>query len=129
MLKTSTYEDLTIYKMGRSIGKFVPYFVHAFLLEDTLIDTGTGFAGVELLSAMKDKKINRIINTHYHEDHIGNNHLIQQKHSAVILANRDSIPYIENPRNVKLRLYQKYILDYPEGSKTTTIKHYVIISP
>ncbi len=129
MLKTSTYEDLTIYKMGRSIGKFVPYFVHAFLLEDTLIDTGTGFAGVEFLSALKGKKVNRIINTHYHEDHTGNNHRIQQTYSAEILAHRDSIPYIENPRKVKLKLYQKYIWDYPEGSTATEIKDYVVIGP
>ncbi|MBP1710998.1 MAG: hypothetical protein H6Q49_1200 [Deltaproteobacteria bacterium] len=129
MLKASTYEDLTIYKMGRSIGKFVPYFVHAFLLEDTLIDTGTGFAGVEFLSALKEKKINRIINTHYHEDHTGNNHLIQQKYSAEILAHRDSIPYISHPRNVKLRLYQKHIWNYPEGSKATAIKDFVVIGP
>ena len=129
MLKISTYEDLTIYKMGRSIGKFVPYFVHAFLLEDTLIDTGTGFAGVEFLSALKGKKVNRIINTHYHEDHTGNNHRIQQTYSAEILAHRDSIPYIENPRKVKLKLYQKYIWDYPEGSTATEIKDYVVIGP
>ncbi len=129
MLKTSTYEDLTIYKMGRSIGKFVPYFVHAFLLEDTLIDTGTSFAGIEFLSALKEKKINQIINTHYHEDHTGNNHLIQQTYSAAILAHRDSIVYIENPRNVKLKLYQKYIWDYPEGSKATEIKDFIVIGP
>ena len=47
MLKTSIHNDVTIYKMGRSIGKFVPYFVHSFLLADTLIDTGTRFAGEE----------------------------------------------------------------------------------
>jgi len=129
MLKTSTYEDLTIYKMGRSIGKYVPYFVHSFLLADTLIDTGTGFAGVEFLSALKDKPIHQIINTHYHEDHTGNNHIIQQKHAARIFSHRDSIPFIEKPRSVSLRLYQKWIWGYPEGSKATAIKDSVVIGP
>jgi len=127
MLKITTYEDLTIYKMGRSIGKFVPYFVHCFLLEDTLIDTGTGFAGSEFLSALKEKKINRIVNTHYHEDHTGNNYLLQQKHAARIFAHRDSIPNIENPRNVKLKLYQKWIWGYPEGSATEAIGDHLYI--
>lgn len=107
--------------MGRSIGKFVPYFVHSYLLEDTLIDTGTGFAGVEFLSALKGRQINKIINTHYHEDHIGNNHSIQQKYSAEIFTHRESMPYIENPHNVKLRFYQKFIWGYPKGSKTKAI--------
>jgi len=127
MLKTSTYEDLTIYKMGRSIGKFVPYFVHCFLLEDTLIDTGTGFAGSEFLSALQGKKVNRIVNTHYHEDHTGNNYMLQQKHAARIFAHRDSIPNIENPRNVKLKLYQKWIWGYPEGSATEAIGDHLYI--
>jgi glyoxylase-like metal-dependent hydrolase (beta-lactamase superfamily II) len=121
MLKTSTYDDVTIYKMGRSIGKFVPYMVHSFLLADTLIDTGTKFAGGEFLSALEGRQINKIINTHFHEDHVGLNHSIQQKYSAQIFAHQDSIPNIENPRNVKLRLYQKHIWDYPEGSKVDAI--------
>jgi glyoxylase-like metal-dependent hydrolase (beta-lactamase superfamily II) len=121
MLKTSIHNDVTIYKMGRSIGKFVPYFVHSFLLADTLIDTGTRFAGEEFLSALKGRQINKIINTHYHEDHTGNNHNIQQKYSAEIFAHRESILNIENPRNVKLRLYQRFIWDYPEGSKAKAI--------
>ena len=87
MLKTFIHNDIIIYKMGRSIGKFVPYFVHSFLLADTLIDTGTRFAGEEFLSALKGKQINRIINTHYHEDHTGNNHNIQQKYSMNLKIN------------------------------------------
>ena len=129
MLIKSTHDDITIYKMGRSIGKFVPYYVHSFLLADTLIDTGTSFASVEFLSALKEKKIRRIINTHFHEDHVGNNHIIQQKDSAQIFAHRDSIPYIENPRKVKLRLYQKHIWDYPEGSKAMAIDGSIEIGP
>jgi glyoxylase-like metal-dependent hydrolase (beta-lactamase superfamily II) len=121
MLKASVYDDVTIYKMGRSIGKFVPYFVHCFLLADTLIDTGTRFAGVELSAALKEKKVRRIINTHYHEDHTGNNHSIQQKYAAQILAHRDSMPYIENPKSVKLRLYQRFIWNYPESSRVQEI--------
>lgn len=129
MLISSTHDDITIYKMGRSIGKFVPYFVHSFLLADTLIDTGTRFAGEELLSALREKNICRIINTHFHEDHTGNNHSIQQIYAAQIFAHRDSIPYIENPRKVKLRLYQKHIWDYPEGSKAMAINGSIEIGP
>ncbi|HPV50260.1 MAG TPA: MBL fold metallo-hydrolase [Smithellaceae bacterium] len=121
MLKTSAYEDVTTYKMGRSIGKYVPYFVHAFLVEDTLIDTGTVFAGAEFLDALKGREIKQIINTHDHEDHTGNNHLIQKKYGARIFAHRDSLPNIENPRRLKLRFYQKWVWGYPKGSAAATI--------
>jgi glyoxylase-like metal-dependent hydrolase (beta-lactamase superfamily II) len=121
MLKTSIYDGVIIYKMGRSIGKFVPYTVHSFLLEDTLIDTGTKFASEEFLTALEGRQINKIINTHFHEDHIGLNQSIQEKYSAKIFAHKDSIPNIENPRNVNLRLYQKHIWAYPECSKVDAI--------
>ena len=127
MLETSTYDDITIYKIGRSIGRFSPYCVHSFLLGDALIDTGTPYAGDELLSALGNRKINRIINTHYHEDHIGNNQSIQQKYSAEIFAHTNSIPFIKNPRKVKLRLYQRIVWDYPVGSNAREIEDSVKI--
>jgi glyoxylase-like metal-dependent hydrolase (beta-lactamase superfamily II) len=121
MLQTSVYDGITVYKMGRSMGKYVPYYVHSFLLDDTLIDTGTRYAGAEFLSAIGEKKINRVINTHHHEDHTGNNYRMQQKYSAKIFAHGDAIPYINNPGKLKLRLYQKIIWGYPESSHVQEI--------
>ena len=112
---------LLVYKMGRTILNYVPYFVHCFLIGDALIDTGTLYAGDELISAIDGRQIGRIINTHYHEDHIGNNQRLQQQYSAKILAHRDSIPYIQNPRRIKLKLYQKIIWGCPSGSRPDII--------
>jgi glyoxylase-like metal-dependent hydrolase (beta-lactamase superfamily II) len=121
MLKTFVYDDVTTYKMGRTILNYVPYFVHCFLIGDALIDTGTLYAGNELISAIDGKQINRIINTHYHEDHIGNNQILQRQYSAQILAHRDSIPYIQNPRIIKLKPYQRIIWGCPAGSRPDVI--------
>lgn len=127
MLKTAAYDTIISYKMGRSIGGFVPSFVHSFLLGDTLIDTGTPYAGAEFLSAIERKQINKVINTHHHEDHIGNNHSIQHRYSAEIFAHRDAIPYIKNPRNIKLRFYQRMVWGYPEGSDAHEIGESIAI--
>ncbi len=57
MLTQYTEGPLTIFKMGRSIGKVLLFPVHAFLIDDLLIDTGTPWVEKELLSSLRDKSI------------------------------------------------------------------------
>jgi len=116
MLFTSAYNDVTIFKIGRSIGGMVPCYTHAFLIGDTLIDTGTRYAGDELLTSLSKNNISKIINTHYHEDHIGNNAELQKKYGSKIFAHPESIPYIKKPRAIGLRLYQRIVWGSPKSS-------------
>lgn len=103
--------------MGRSPLGFLLYPVYAFLVGDVLIDTGTNRAGKEFLEALKGRKIARIINTHHHEDHIGNNADVQQQFGINIFAHSLALPYLENPRLNHLRLYQRIVWDRPKASK------------
>ena len=72
MFKISEQESILLFYMGRSPLGILLYPVYAFLVGDVLIDTGTNRAGHEFLESLKDRKITGIINTHHHEDHIGN---------------------------------------------------------
>ncbi|MCP3921864.1 MAG: MBL fold metallo-hydrolase [Desulfobacterales bacterium] len=125
MFKEKKYKNIIIYKMGRSIGKFTLYPVHSFLVNDIIIDTGTPYTEKEFLTAVKKKKISAIINTHYHEDHIGNNSAIQKKHNAKIYAHKDSIPFISTPEKNRLRFYQKFVWKLPDKSNAIPIANNV----
>ena len=116
MLKAKQSGSVTSYCMGRSIGSFVPYAVHAFLVGDTLIDTGTIYAQQEFAQALEGKPITTIINTHHHEDHIGNNHFFQSRFNTTIYAPRDALSYLEAPHDIGLHLYQRFVWDWPEPS-------------
>ncbi len=128
MLESYTYNDVTVYRMGRNIGRVVPYSVHAFLIGDTLIDSGTAYAQKEFLEALAGRTVSRIINTHFHEDHTGNNSAIQKKYSAGILAHRDSLLYIEHPDKFELKPYQKFVWKRPDPSQPQEIGSTVNIS-
>jgi glyoxylase-like metal-dependent hydrolase (beta-lactamase superfamily II) len=71
-------------------------------LDDSIvIDTGFGWARNALSATLKelalDRTIKFVINTHYHEDHVGNNDLFAQLTKAPILAHRDAIAEIRFP--------------------------------
>ncbi|MGE5415741.1 MAG: MBL fold metallo-hydrolase [Acidobacteriota bacterium] len=116
MLDTRQAGPVTVIRMGRSIGGFVLYYTHCFLVGDVLIDTGTVLCRDELLKVLQGRKISAIINTHGHEDHAGNNKIIQERFGAQILAHSDALPYLENPRRVKQPFYIRTVWDYPEPS-------------
>lgn len=116
MIKTRRYGELTAFCMGRSMGPIVPYAVHAFLVGDTLIDTGTLYARRELFEALKGSSISTIINTHHHEDHIGNNLAIHDAFGASIHAHEKALPFLADPKTIGLKTYQHIVWGLPEKS-------------
>jgi glyoxylase-like metal-dependent hydrolase (beta-lactamase superfamily II) len=94
------------------------YWTVAYLIDDTLVDSGCAHTATELADALTDKTINRIINTHYHEDHIGGNGLLQdQRDGLEILAHSLALPVLANPRETQpLNPYRKLFWGWPEPS-------------
>ncbi len=116
MLKITQEGPITLFKMGRSIGRYVPYTVQAFMLDDLLVDTGTIFAQKEFLPALGGKTIRRVLHTHHHEDHIGNDGAVQRTFGAEFFAHPLALPFIEEPRRMPLRFYQRFVWDWPDPS-------------
>ena len=76
-----------------------------YLIDGTLlVDTGFGWARralrQTLLQLGADKSIRHVINTHYHEDHTGNNDVLVDMTGVKIAAHPLAIPEILYPPNV-----------------------------
>ena len=121
VLKITEEGPVAVFKMGRSFGNIVLYHVHAFLISGTLIDSGTRWAQQELCSALEKRALATIINTHHHEDHCGNNYVLQTRHNAQILAHPEALPYLARPEKNALRFYQRLVWGYPEAVKGISI--------
>jgi endoribonuclease LACTB2 len=121
MLDIIEHDSVTLFYMGRSPLGFLLYPVHAFLVGDMLIDTGTNRVAKQFLSALKGRSIEKIVNTHHHEDHIGNNGDIQGLFGIPIYAHLSALPFLENPRLNGLHLYQRIVWGWPKASRGTAI--------
>ena len=119
MIEVNPMGVVTQIKMSREVDGKPLYWVAAYYVDGLLIDTGCSYTGRELVSYLDDKKLNAVVNTHFHEDHVGGNHLIKKRFPVTICAHPDSVPLIH--QKLKLYPYQEFIWGYPEPTDVEPI--------
>jgi glyoxylase-like metal-dependent hydrolase (beta-lactamase superfamily II) len=92
----------------RALGRFAGGYDYAcsYVIDGTLlVDTSFPWARRSLARAFVQLELKKTLqwalNTHYHEDHIGNNDLVLEQTSARVVAHRDAVNAIRYPRVVK----------------------------
>ncbi len=87
----------TIRMTSRFLG--IPLFkVHAFFVDGLLIDTGFAYCRSEFLRLCNElHDFHTIVNTHYHEDHTGNNFWLFDKFGILPLAHPKTSLYMKAP--------------------------------
>jgi hydroxyacylglutathione hydrolase len=89
----------------------------SFLIDDTMIDTGTIAVRKEWLPKLGGSRCSTIVNTHHHEDHIDNNRLFQDCFGAEIVAYPGALEFLEEPRSIGLQLYRRVAWNTPDPSR------------
>jgi len=119
MLEVSSFEDVTCIRMSPTMGGKPSAWVACYFVDGLLVDTGPAHVSEELMRFLENKKVQKVVNTHYHEDHIGSNAAIQKNFSIDIFAHPKAVPKINKP--AKLFPYQEMVWGYPDPSKTQKI--------
>lgn len=117
MLKIQKGEVTRIDSSRRIAGK-VFYWSTAYYVDGLLVDTGCAHSAQELADMMCGEKLEIIINTHTHEDHIGANGILQDFHEKVkIYVHPTGLPVLENPRQAQpLQIYRRVFWGWPQPS-------------
>ncbi len=115
MIEVNQFEEVVQIKMSREFEGQPLYWVAAYLVDGLLIDTGCKHTDEELVEFLDGQNLKFAVNTHYHEDHIGANHLLKQKFGIEIFAPRESVPLINQVP--KLYPYQEMVWGYPEPTE------------
>ncbi len=109
------------FKMARKILGSEYYRTAAYWVDGVLIDTGCAHTAPQLVTALEDWRVNVIVNTHSHEDHIGANASVQEMAGCPILAHAQALPILENPRLQPLQLYRRIFWGWPLPSRGTAV--------
>ena len=111
MLEADHFEEVTRIRMSIEAGGKPVYWVAAYLVDGLLIDTGAPHTAEELAGFLEGEKLSLVVNTHFHEDHVGADRLIRERFGVDVFAHPDSVPLIN--RVPELRPYQEYVWGYP----------------
>lgn len=112
MLEIHEFGPVTRFRMSHEINGTAVYWVAAYLIDGLLIDTGCHFTREQFAAALADYEIAQVINTHWHEDHVGANKLLHETRSVPVFAHLDSLPRIAAKQ--PLLPYQELVWGYPE---------------
>jgi glyoxylase-like metal-dependent hydrolase (beta-lactamase superfamily II) len=97
MLQESQHGPVTRFRLGREVMGQVLYWTSCYYVDGLLVDTGCAHTAPELLEALAMRPVELIVNTHYHEDHVGGNALIAAERGAPVLAPEAALPALAEP--------------------------------
>jgi glyoxylase-like metal-dependent hydrolase (beta-lactamase superfamily II) len=122
VFEASLIEDnVTRFVMARDfLGKGL-YRTACYHVDGLLVDTGMVHARKPMLAALRDLPVDTVVNTHAHEDHIGNNAALQARGSVRILAHEKALPLIADPRRLSMKPYQHFLFGRPRPSSAEVI--------
>jgi glyoxylase-like metal-dependent hydrolase (beta-lactamase superfamily II) len=121
MLRATQVGDVTEIKMGRSLeGAEVLYWVAAYLIDRILIDTGCDYTKEELAEFLDGRQVSQIVNTHYHEDHVGGNALLGERFGPRAVAHPETVRRMSGKYD--LHLYQREVWGYPKPCSAEPIR-------
>lgn len=118
MLKLNRHGPILRFESARNLPIWGAYWTIAYYIDGILVDTGCAHTAAQLVEALTDKPLTRIVNTHSHEDHIGGNGPFQNQRAGLeIFVHPLALPVLENPREKQpLHPYRKLFWGWPEPS-------------
>ena len=117
MITRNDYGEVIQFIMGKEHNGKVLYSMAAYYVDGLLIDTGPFTVADEVGKVFQGIPVEKVVNTHHHEDHTGNNFYFQEK-GIPVFAHELAVPLINQPSKWTSRLlnYQKLIWGIPPAS-------------
>jgi glyoxylase-like metal-dependent hydrolase (beta-lactamase superfamily II) len=113
MLEVSTHGEITRIWMARSFGGRSLHSVSAYLLGDTLIDSGCPATADELVDWCRRRDVRRVVHTHHHEDHTGGDAALVARLGLEIWAPAATVPILAS--FYRLPWYRRLVWGQPQS--------------
>jgi len=126
MITRHDYGEVVQFMMGKRIDDIIPFSMAVYYVDGIMIDTGPYSVYEDMEEALQGLPIQKVVNTHHHEDHVGNNCYFNQK-GIPIYAHQLTASLNQDPSQWTSRLldYQKLLFDYPPASDCSVLDEFV----
>jgi glyoxylase-like metal-dependent hydrolase (beta-lactamase superfamily II) len=105
--------DLTSVWLETPTSRVLGQGAWVYLVDGVLVDSGFTHASGQLLRALAGRRIERVVNTHAHEDHFGNDALVSEVFGAAVYAPASVLHLLAEPARLHFRFYEKLIWGRP----------------
>jgi len=113
VLEVSTHGEITRIWMARGLGGRSLHSVSAYLLGDTLVDSGCPATADELAGWCRGREVRRVVHTHHHEDHTGGDAALVARLGLEIWAPAGTVPILG--RFYRLPWYRRLVWGQPQS--------------
>lgn len=107
-------DGLTVVRLETATGRLLGQGAWVYLLDGVLVDSGFAHARAALLAALAGRRVDRIVHTHVHEDHVGNDAAVVGLTGAGVLAPASTLHLLEDPDRLNLLFYERLVWGRPE---------------
>lgn len=106
-MKAWEYHGVKIFQGRVSIGGLASINTFAFLWGGSMIDTGPSRLEKALFPLLADCRVDRVLLTHFHEDHSGNAARLQRERGMPVFVSPGSLDICR--RDAVIPLYRRYV--------------------
>lgn len=123
MISATYYGEVLQIRMSRYQDFSAGTWVCAYLVDGMLVDTGPAHTAAELVDFLRNKHLEKAVNTHFHEDHIAANKFLQDMYNIKIYAYHNGVDKIA--KEARLYPYQENVWGYPVPSRVEVLGDYI----
>ena len=96
MIRAEPHGEITFFRMARSVAGWPLYWTGAYLVDGLLIDCGPPATARELVRAIEGQRVEALVATHHHEDHMGAAAELAASRGLELQAHPAGVGLIEN---------------------------------
>ena len=95
MIQAEPDEDVVFFRLARGLAGRPVYWTGAYLVGSALIDCGPPATARELARALEGRRVDALLVTHHHEDHMGSADLLGSTRGLVPKIHPVGVPLVE----------------------------------